>query len=403
MSRVCKALLVALTADVASASRNHLKVDKTASAHQVMDRINALLQTRGLGTAKTSITPEAQESMNSALTRVVTEIEEKVESRIKEGHRGTQEAINKAIDELKGSTDQAVQRKNAANMHDQYWFDCVKEEKAKRVAIEEAEKALAQAQKEQVAPCQQQDYSKMFTAQPDADKFVCDISEHGNCQPQMSSYQAHIDGLVAGVRTDATAATASWTEAKKQCDAAKYNVAEKQAALEAANKAWRAQRQSCMTQHENRAVAMCLFGRHLQGKCEHSSAYLALIAEVEKVNGGEHSHPDRQQEWKVTSMTKCMLEKVISGSDIDNGVLDTCEGAVNYDASVGALDKKADEYARLTAADKFTCSESYISFIGQNWNVPEGEAPASSEYTTADFQPAVNLDPSAAPFGFCQA
>ena len=102
-------------------------------------------------------------------------------------------------------------------------------------------------------------------------------------------------------------------------------------------------------------------------------------------------------------MTKCMLEKVISGSDIDNGVLDTCEGAVNYDASVGALDKKADEYARLTAADKFTCSESYISFIGQNWNVPEGEAPASSEYTTADFQPAVNLDPSAAPFGFCQA
>ena len=53
---------------------------------------------------------------------------------------------------------------------------------------------------------------------------------------------------------------------------------------------------------------------------------------------------------------------------------------VNYDASVGALDKKADEYARLTAADKFTCSESYISFIGQTWNVPEGEAPASSEY-----------------------
>jgi len=267
----------------------------------------------------------------------------------------------------------------------------------------EAQKALAQAQKEQVAPCQQQDYSKMFIAEPDAEKFVCDISEHGNCQPQMSSYQAHIDSLVAGVQQGATNATEAWTQAKKQCDAAKANVEEKQAALEAANKAWRAQRDSCLTQHEKRGVAMCLFGTHLQGKCEKASAYLALIAEVEKVNGGAHSHPDRQAEWKVTSVTKCMVEKVISGADIDNGVLETCQGAVNYDASVGALDKKADEYASLTAADKFTCSETHISFIGKTWNVWRSNwgPPPSSHYTIADFKPAVKLDPSEVPFNFC--
>jgi len=404
MLRACKALLLALSADVGIASRNYPKMDQASVPH-VMDRINALLQTRGLGSAKVSvdITPEAQESLNSALAKVVDEIEANVESKIKAGHRGTQEAINKAIAELSAATSQAVNQKKRADELDQAWSDCVREEKAKRVAIEEAEYALAQAQKAQIAPCQLQEDRKMFTFTPDPDKlkFVCDIAEHGNCDPQMTNYQTQIDSMLSTLRTDAAAATSSWTEAKTACDAAKANVVQKQYDLEAAKKAWRAQRQRCLSEHESRQVSMCIFGKNLQHKCEKASAYTDLIAEVEKVNGGEHSHPDRIEEWKTTSMTKCMLQKVISGANIDNDVLDACEAAVDYASGVDELDRKADEYAALTAADKFTCSESSIKFTGEMWNVPDGDAPASSEYTKESFEPAIALNPNATPFDFC--
>jgi len=433
MFRVCKALLFALSADLSIASRSYPKMDKAMSAPQVMERINALLktrglgtasallQTRGLGTAKVSvdITPEAQESLNSALAKVVNEIEAKVESKIKAGHSGTQEAINKAIAELSAATTQAVDQKERADELDQAWFDCVTEEKGKRMAVEEAEQALAEARKSlvtepagyalaqvhaaQVTPCQLQEDRKMFTFTPDADrlKFVCDISEHGNCAPQLQNHRTQINSMMSGLRADAAAAVASWTEAKNACEAVKGDVAQKEKDLEDANKAWRAQRKRCLLAHESRQVSMCLFGKNLQHKCEKDSVYTDLIAEVEKVNGGEHSHPDRVQEWKTTSMTKCMLEKVISGANIDSDVLDACEAAVDYTSGVGDLDRKAEEYASLMAAHKFTCSESSIKFIGKTWNVPEGDAPASSDYTIESFEPAVALNPDAAPFGFC--
>ena len=58
----------------------------------------------------------------------------------------------------------------------------------------------------------------------------------------------------------------------------------------------------------------------------------------------------------------------------------------DYDASVGALDKKADEYARLTviqtrvrSADSPTCSESYSPIGRQSYMLRVLHPPSSSE------------------------
>ena len=62
----------------------------------------------------------------------------------------------------------------------------------------------------------------------------------------------------------------------------------------------------------------------------------------------------------------------------------------DYDASVGALDKKADEYARLTviqprvlSADSPTCSESY-SPIGRQVDMLRVLHPPASSETQSD-------------------
>merc|ERR1719401_3365346 len=115
----------------------------------------------------------------------------------------------------------------------------------------------------------------------------------------------------------------------------------------------------------------------------------------------EYSHPDRVAEWRTTALTKCMLSKVVDGSEIDEASLNACEQAVNFAYDVGTLDRKSQIFAELTAADKFTCSEDHIKFRGETWRVPQGEAPASSEYTTESFLPEVSLAKGTTPFGFC--
>merc|ERR1740139_1572526 len=96
-----------------------------------------------------------------------------------------------------------------------------------------------------------------------------------------------------------------------------------------------------------------------------------------------------------------MLSKVVEGGEINSASLDKCEKSANFDGSVGALDKKESTFKALTSSDKFTCSEKQITFTGKTWNVPEGDAPASSEYTIEEYHPEVSLAADAPAFGFC--
>jgi len=410
--RACTALLVTLTANVATvcfAARNNFKAERKSTVTHVMDQIGALLQTRGVSSGavlenlRTLVTPGATESLNEVLTKVIGDIEANVESRIKAGHVDTQTALKTRIDELNLATTHAVDQKKTSDELDRGWFNCVADEKAKKVAVEEAEAALAAAQKAQIAPCQLQEDRKMFSfeANPDSLSFVCNIATHGNCDPQLQNYEAQVESMLQGLESDAAAAEKRWQEAKAACDAAKAEVVAKRSALDSAISVWKAARKDCLAKHESRQITVCIFGTTLQHKCSKVAVYKSLLKEVDTVNGGEHSHPDRIKEWKAVAVTKCMISKVVEGAEIDTATLDACESSLNYDRDVGVLDRQESQLAALTSPKKFTCEEATITFGGETWEVPQGEMPASSEYVSKADHPEVSLVADTTPFAFC--
>jgi len=411
MPHACKTFLLALAAHGAStsmAARTHVKLEASTAVARALDLIGTRRKDSGFlaeikAIANQHITPGATESLNEALTTVIAEIQRDVEPKIKAGHASTQAEIDKRINALNAATAQAVQGKETADAADRTWFECVQEEKAMREAIEDAESTLAQARSDTNEPCQQQEDRAPFEWAPDAAKlkFVCDISEHGNCDLQMKNYQSQIDNMMAGLRIEVDAKVASYTEAKEACDAAKADVVKKQYALDGATASWQNQKRQCMQKHETRQVSMCLFGSNLQNKCDKGAAYLELMAAIDKENGGEYSHPDRVGEWTTIHMTTCMLSKVVEGGEINTASLDECEKSANFDQDVGVLDRKESTFKALTSSEKFTCSEKQITFTGKTWNVPEGDSPASSEYTIEEYHPEVRLAADAAAFGFC--
>lgn len=99
--------------------------------------------------------------------------------------------------------------------------------------------------------------------------------------------------------------------------------------------------------------------------------------------------------------TKCLLSKVVAGTELDATALGDCETAVNFDGDVGVLDEKEAEFAELTSSEKFTCNEATITFGGETWEVPQGDAPASSEYVSKPFTPEVSLAEESSPFALC--
>jgi len=406
-----RALFVAGVASNALAAR--VKVEAASSVAHVMDKIGSLLEAHGADAKVLSnlklfagqrVTPGATDSFNEILTRVINEIEADVESKIKSGHADTQAEIDRRIGNVKSTTTVVVERKSEADANDKDWSDCVRAEKAARVAVEEAEAALANSRSNINEPCQLQDDRAPYewTPNPEKLKFVCDISQSGNCDQQLTNYESQIGNMMAGLRSDVDAKVAAYTEAKQACDAAKADAVEKQDSRDAAVTAWEGKRTECEEKHEPRQVAICMFGAALQAKCEGVEAYRTLMAQIDQVKGGEYSHPDRVAEWKTTAMTKCLLSKVVDGADVNEATLGACEQSVNFDQDVGVLDRKSQLFAELTSPDKFTCAEKTIKFTGETWNVPEGDAPASSEYTKEPFHPEVSLASDSVPFALCR-
>jgi len=409
MMRAWKTLLIAVTADVAclsSAARQNLKVETASSVINVMDKITGLLEAHGGNEevllnlkllASQRVTPGAKDSLNEILLKVLNDIDENVQSKIKSGHTDTQSAINQRIADLRSATTQAVDRKGDADAADNTWYNCVRAERGAKVAIEEAEKELAQSRSDTNEPCQVKEDRSPYSwkSNPNSLKFYCDIAQYGNCDEQIQNYRYQIQNMAAGLRSDVAYKKQSFNEAKKRCDAAKAVVIEKQDAHSSSIAAWHSKKRECLQKHEPRQVAMCVFGATLQAKCEKVEAYKTLMSQIDQVKGGEYSHPDRVAEWRTTALTKCLLSKVVDGSDVDGYTLEACEKSVNFAEQVGELDRHSAAFAKLTSDAMFSCTEKTIKFKGEAWDVPRSESPDSSEYVVKPFEPEV-------PFSFCE-
>jgi len=280
-----------------------------------------------------------------------------------------------------------------------FWMLCVGDEKAKRQAVETAAEAKAQAEAAIVAPCQQQADLDVFSSKPDLNlEFECSFGA-GSCAQESESYVSRVNAMLTKFEQDERTASAAWEQAKAACDAAHAVHEEKAAELATAEATWESQRMTCFEKRESKHLSMCIFGDSLQRKCEKASAYQNLIADVDQVNGGVHSQPDREDEWQTVQIVKCMLSKVVDGTDPSAATLGECE--TSDLASLPGLDRKAAEFAAQTSVENFTCEEETITFNGETWNVPSGEAPLSSSYYKEAWNPAVDLTIENVPFTFC--
>merc|ERR1719157_476126 len=169
--------------------------------------------------------------------------------------------------------------------------------------------------------------------------------------------------------------------ATKSCDAAKGAVLAAKAAINAADVAWESKKQICKTSHQTRQQSFCLFGTDLQLKCEKFAAHGAQMDLIDGV-GNRFSHSDRVAEWKTTAKTKCILQKIMDGVELDQHASESCDASGSYDRDVGELDRNEAVFTNLTTVDQFTCTESSIKFgNGKSWDHPHKlNFPTSRDY-----------------------
>lgn len=429
MRCACKALFYAFLADVGTmcvTARNDLKVEKKAAMGRIMDSIGELLQTHGQADIKVlsnlralasqvpsgMINPASDwtppgsgvtETTNDILVNVIKQIELTVESTISNGHKDTQDAINEAMTAFEVTSDRTVSKKKIADAADTAWFNCIRQERSMLVDHEQRVTDEASSRSSAAESCQIQDDEKPFEAAPNVPAFHCDISLTGNCDSQIAEYRKLVTGILATVQKNMATEKTKYTEAATACSLAEKDAAQKQSAMTDAMTEFDNHKNICLNLHETRMVDMCSFGEDLTRKCETMSAYSELIAFVDQANGGEHSQPDREQEWMTTSKVKCMLSNLIDGIEIDALSLDACANLVDYAKDVGILDKREAEFKVHTSIDGLTCEEKVISFTGKTWETPSGASPESSQYHVADWTPRVDLTPGGDPFAFCGA
>merc|ERR1719384_2946221 len=325
------------------------------------------------------VTPEAMENLRAALSSAVTDLEQNVETKIKAGFASTQTAIDQSMVALTSSTATAVANKKTADDADATWISCVTDEKADLVAVEDARVELQKAEDSKVVPCQQQVDRTPFSFDPTLDfHFSCEFATPGFCDTQLSNYKAQVNDMLSTLDSDVQAASASYDVAKAACDSAKADIVAKTAALGAAEDAYNGQKTICLGEHETRQLALCDFGTSLQAKCSVVDSYNSLMADIDQVNGGAYSQPDREAEWDTTATTKCLLNQIIAGADVDSAALASCKASIDFASQVGVLDRKQTQFAQETTPENFTCAETTITFTGQIWDIPQGADPRSA-------------------------
>lgn len=404
---------VALQAAFAFAARTNLKVPGQPVAVDVVHTISALIQAHGSADLESEESEGRFQQLNSlrktpgvveAMSDILTTDVQEMEAKIKGGHQVTQAESGRLITVLTTETQKALDDKTLADDADNAYFACVESEKNGRVAVEGAEQALADAQESTKKPCQLQKDRAPFKWAPDAAAlaFACDFSAQGDCDTQMQNHKTQFDHVMSDLQNDVKDSTQKYMEAKDSCDAAKADVVKKQKALEAAQGAWKDKRKECSAKHDDLFVLMCKFGTQLQSKCQAAQAHINLMAAVDEKQGGEHSHVDRVAEWKATATAKCMISKLVAGEFLDAAGLESCAKKGVFDDDVGVVNRHEKTFSELMSPDKFTCSEKEIEFRGIIWEVPQGEAPDSSDYITKSFKPEVDLSVGVAPFSFCK-
>jgi len=382
-----------------------LKAGKSAPVSQVLTDVAAMLQAHQDDSAVShevnTATPGSVDSLNAALEQTISEIEEQVHTQIIASRDATQAEINKRIEDLiKGNTD-LVNQKATADAADDEWMQCVSNEKDMAKNIEDATAALEQARETRSTTCQLQEDNRHFSYQTDPAqiRFQCDISlspEH-NCDVQWQEFEYDLEVAWESFIDEVDSAVGVHDAHAYACQQAEADERAKEASLGRAIGQYKKQHQICLDTQEARRLAMCNFETEYRGKCDLVTKYLNLMEEIDTEDGSDYSHPDRVQEWTLTSTTICLLRKIIETSAVDTTHVDECQAAANTEHL--NLERQRQRFTELTTEPNYSCAETAITFLGETWDLPASapEPPApSASYRRVPFHPEL-------PFSFCAA
>jgi len=397
-----------LTAD---AIRSNMKVERAKAVGKVMGNIGSLLRQ---GNADEEVmshlraleghsdTPDYDTTMQGIVERVVKSIENDVEEKIRVAHGQAQTAVDSTMNGVRASTTEAVNEKKIADDNDNTWYECIGQLQEQTVTWENAKKTMDLREEEQTKPCEARAAAKSYTFAPiNVAPFSCNIEEK-KCEAALTKFD-NIDAekVVKDLELDFNNMQKQFQKEKYYCIEAQNKAAEAKVAFYAEQQKMSEQKANCLTKHASRKLAMCEFGRDLQNKCEKVSVHTNQLDQVQQV-GNQFSHADRVAEWKTTAHTKCMLQNIVKGVALDAQASDACDTNVNYDRDVGVLNTYDDEFATLTSGIQFSCLETTIKFKGSRWTWPQKERPASAQYTTEEYAPAVTLTAGEDAFEFCE-
>jgi len=423
MASLRRLLALALVPDVLGVRRG-FGTDQApvVTATHVVDKIGSLLETHldksrakvrrtmhsvrlSTQSSREEVTPELRPALNEALDKVISGIETNVDPEIIQQHKNTQQKIDDRLTHLQNIKDKQLTRFQKAKDQDLSWFGCIEKEKeflaqleTKKLQLQEA--IITKKQKKEAA-----ENTRPFVHAPESypwsTAFECDALTDEGCKSALGDLEHTVDTFLETLDAQIDAATSTNTEAEQAAQSAKQDVQVARESVDAADQKWSTRAELCNDKFALRNSIMCRFGYLVQKQCRSKLKFEDLLHEIDRTNGGIWSHPDRVEQWRAASVTKCMLQKVKSDFQINADTMTECDKAVNYDDDVGVLARKTVEVTQATQFDSYDCESTSITFSGRTWEVPEGAAISSTEYKDTDSSLAVSFKWDTYPFEFC--
>jgi hypothetical protein len=362
-----------------------------------------LLQAGG----REKITPEVR----TGIEQIIATIDTDIIFHIKQDHDGTQEKIDYLVEAHTNKSLTANTRYNDAKTKDTTWYNCVA-----------AEVGLIPTTCDNSTPvnCPPNGlYS--YTVAENKRTLTCDFSGGNDCSKELNGWQP--------VRDDALGFKAeleNWVVENLetpgvglQLDSSNY-VAAKQSCETAVDhqegnctEAWCNKRAECAQNMASRQVGICRFGDAYQHKCEAKAAYDALILQVNGA-GTIYSESDRQNEYDVAELIKCLLQGYLDTNTLDASTMTTCQAQQNdYSTVIGTMNLRTTEYntylttfSPTSTTNYFKCDETSITFYGRKYTVPTCACTwpltcSASDYVDNPWSAPVSADPTQPAFSFC--
>lgn len=383
--------------------QEHMHDSKSKAQQRTMDALR-LSAERAMDLE--AATPEVQESMGDLLRKAIDDIRTTVDSKIQGGHDATQGEIDQRVDAVQAGSEGTAAKYDDAVSADELWLGCVVEEREKLQEVEEARANLTEAQDVARAAREHMEEVARFTKEAPASlplSMTCSPGQDSGCASSLGALRATLDGYKQELAGEIGQAQQTFGAAFAAHEAAEGDVAEKEAQVSQKEESWRSQRSLCQGNAQERAQKMCSFGESLQGMCVQIQSYHDFMGLVDEADGGEYSNADRMAEWTTSHLTKCLLEKVVNGFQLDSEALAECEGTADFATDVGVLARKGEEVEQAAASDAYSCDSVQISFMGWTWDVPaEVDGISSDQYQRVEpWQPSFSVDADSQMFDFC--